>query len=192
MALLSSAHILKGNTKSNSNSSNENNSIKSEADKDIGKSKQIIIFWYFIFLNCFLLRDMPVCFTYLSISLFLYFLIIVTIELYFLVPCELSTLNFYFQIIIIIIIDISLLHPFTVQPTSTSSPSPSVSTSANEDAGETIIYAFSVGFISSPCSIHPFHTIKKVCFPSISSSFLSLKRYKNILIILFLLFSQPI
>ena len=44
---------------------------------------------------------MPVCFTYFSIFLFLYFLIIVTIELYFLVPCELSTLNFYFQIIMI-------------------------------------------------------------------------------------------
>jgi hypothetical protein len=45
MALLSSAHIRKGNTKSNRySSSDENNSIKREAAKDIGKSKQIIIF----------------------------------------------------------------------------------------------------------------------------------------------------
>jgi hypothetical protein len=46
MALLSSAHIQKRNTNSNSNSSNENNNVKSVAgiEKDIGKSKHIIIF----------------------------------------------------------------------------------------------------------------------------------------------------
>jgi hypothetical protein len=50
-----------------------------------------------------------------------------------------------------------------------------VSTSANEDAGETIIYAFSIGFISLPFSIRPFHTIKKFVSPQFRHNFFHLK-----------------